>query len=94
MFHAAAHKHVPMLEEQACEAVDTNVLGTECVVSLAEEVGAERVVFISTDKAVRPASVMGASKWVGEQIVLERMPVTASSFCVVRFGNVLGAAAA
>jgi FlaA1/EpsC-like NDP-sugar epimerase len=89
VFHAAAHKHVPMLEAQACEAVETNVFGTAAVVAAAEEFGTERVVFISTDKAVRPSSVMGASKWLAEQVVLGRTGGRAR-YCAVRFGNVLG----
>jgi FlaA1/EpsC-like NDP-sugar epimerase len=88
VFHAAAHKHVPILERQACEAVETNVLGTANLVAAAESVGAERFVFISTDKAVAPANVMGATKWMGEQIVLSQRGPT--RFCAVRFGNVLG----
>ena len=89
IFHAAAHKHVPLLEEHPCEAVTTNVLGTMNVVDLAAQVGVERLVFVSTDKAVRPSSVMGASKRLGEQIVLARAP-EGSRYCAVRFGNVLG----
>jgi FlaA1/EpsC-like NDP-sugar epimerase len=89
VFHAAAHKHVPILESQASEAVETNVLGTECLAAYASEFGADTFVFISTDKAVRPKSVMGASKWVGEQVVLSRADDD-RRFCAVRFGNVLG----
>ena len=89
VFHAAAHKHVPILEAQACEALDTNVLGTNDTVLLAKEFSTERLVFISTDKAVQPSSVMGASKWVGEQIVLAHAAIGAR-YCCVRFGNVLG----
>jgi FlaA1/EpsC-like NDP-sugar epimerase len=89
VFHAAAHKHVPLLETQACEAIDTNVSGTLAVVEAAEDCETERLVFISTDKAVRPASVMGASKWMGEQIVLSGSDGD-RTFCAVRFGNVLG----
>ncbi len=89
VFHAAAHKHVPILETQGCEAITTNVLGTAAIVAAAEDYGSERFVFISTDKAVRPASVMGASKWFGEQIVLSEHGNN-RRFCAVRFGNVLG----
>src|SRR5690606_12952214 len=69
VFHAAAHKHVPLLEHQPDEALRTNVLGTANVADAAVLAGAERFVMISTDKAIRPASVMGASKWLGEQVV-------------------------
>ncbi|MGH3921418.1 MAG: polysaccharide biosynthesis protein [Pseudonocardiaceae bacterium] len=89
IFHAAAHKHVPLLEEHPCEAVATNVLGTMNVVDAAAQVGVERLVFVSTDKAVRPSSVMGASKRLGEQILLATAP-KGSRYCAVRFGNVLG----
>ena len=89
VFHAAAHKHVPLLEDHPSEAVNTNIGGTANVVAAAAAMGVERFVFISTDKAVRPASVMGASKWAGEQIVLSGAPAGAK-FCSVRFGNVLG----
>ncbi len=89
VFHAAAHKHVPVLEDYPVEAARTNVFGTLNVVEAAVEVGAQRFVQISTDKAVRPSSVMGASKHVAEQIVLSRAPLGAS-YCTVRFGNVLG----
>jgi FlaA1/EpsC-like NDP-sugar epimerase len=89
VFHAAAHKHVPVLEQHPAEAVRTNALGTVNVVAAASAAGVERLVFISTDKAVRPSSVMGASKRVGEQIVLGAQPPGAL-YCAVRFGNVLG----
>jgi len=89
VFHAAAHKHVPLLEEHPCEAITTNVLGTANVLDAAIAADVERFVFISTDKAVRPTSVMGASKWIGEQLVLSRAPAGAR-YCSVRFGNVLG----
>lgn len=89
VFHAAAHKHVPILEQHACEAVCTNVLGTVYVADAAVRVGVERLVFVSTDKAARPANVMGASKWLAEQIVLARTP-PGHQYCSVRFGNVLG----
>ena len=89
VFHAAAHKHVPLLETHPLEAAGTNVFGTLNVVEAAATQGTRRLVFISTDKAVRPTSVMGASKWVAEQVMLARAPLGAP-YCVVRFGNVLG----
>ena len=89
VFHAAAHKHVPLLEGHASEAVATNVFGTLHLVQAAIRHNVERVIFISTDKAVEPSSVMGATKHVGEQILLtQAQPGT--RFCAVRFGNVLG----
>ncbi len=89
VFHAAAHKHVPILEQHACQAVATNVFGTVNVVDAAARVGTGRLVLISTDKAAEPASVMGASKWLAEQALLARAPV-GRRYCAVRFGNVLG----
>lgn len=89
VFHAAAHKHVPLLEEYPEEALLTNVLGTANVADAAVMSGVDRFVLISTDKAIRPASVMGASKWLAEQIVRSN-PQTGCVFCAVRFGNVLG----
>ncbi len=89
VFHAAAHKHVPVLEKHPLEAARTNVIGTLNVVDAAAFVGATRFVQISTDKAVRPSSVMGASKRLAEQVVLAHAPEGAA-YCTVRFGNVLG----
>ncbi|MGH2571967.1 MAG: polysaccharide biosynthesis protein [Actinomycetota bacterium] len=89
VFHAAAHKHVDLLESHPEEALRTNVIGTANVTDAAVATGVGRFVLISTDKAVRPASVMGASKWFAEQIV-RCVPGSDCVFCAVRFGNVLG----
>jgi len=89
VFHAAAHKHVPVLEEHPLEAAKTNVLGTLNVVDAAAAAGTRRFVQISTDKAVHPSSVMGASKRLAEQTVLAHAPA-GGAYCTVRFGNVLG----
>jgi len=89
VFHAAAHKHVPVLEQHPLEAAKTNVLGTLNVVDAAAVVGTRRFVQISTDKAVHPSSVMGASKRLAEQTVLAHAP-EGGAYCTVRFGNVLG----
>jgi FlaA1/EpsC-like NDP-sugar epimerase len=88
VFHAAAHKHVPLLEDHPVEAAETNVLGTRTVVRAARAAGVERFVLISTDKAVRPSSVMGASKSAAEKVLLSESG--AMTTCAVRFGNVLG----
>ena len=88
VFHAAAHKHVPILEQHACEAARTNVLGTFNVVRAAARHGVQHFVGISTDKAAQPTNVMGASKWLAEQIVLGCAPPDLP-FTSVRFGNVL-----
>jgi FlaA1/EpsC-like NDP-sugar epimerase len=92
VFHAAAHKHVPLMEETPEEAIKNNVLGCLNVVNMAEAVGASRFVLISTDKAVNPSSVMGASKHVAEMIVRSRAGKGHGGFTAVRFGNVLGSA--
>jgi FlaA1/EpsC-like NDP-sugar epimerase len=89
VFHAAAHKHVPMLEAHPEEAVLTNVLGTANLVDAATATGVERFVLISSDKAIGPVNVMGATKWFAEQIVRSRNGHSCR-FCAVRFGNVLG----
>ena len=90
VFHAAAHKHVPMMERNPEEAITNNILGTANVVRAAIEASTARLVLISTDKAVEPRSVMGASKRVAEQIVMQAARQSRRAFTVVRFGNVLG----
>ncbi len=90
IFHAAAHKHVPLMEMNPPEAITNNVMGTQNLVETAMSSGVERVVMISTDKAVNPSSVMGASKRLGELIVLKAAQHHLKQYCVVRFGNVLG----
>jgi FlaA1/EpsC-like NDP-sugar epimerase len=90
VFHAAAHKHVPLMEANVPEAVTNNVLGTRNVVELAAARRVEHLVLISTDKAVRPTSVMGATKRTAEQIVQQVAETTGRNFVSVRFGNVLG----
>ena len=92
VFHAAAHKHVPLMEAAPDEAVTNNVLGTSNMIRTAHEYGAQRFVFISTDKAVRPSSVMGVTKRVGEMLVRSIGHNSDTKFSVVRFGNVLGSA--
>jgi FlaA1/EpsC-like NDP-sugar epimerase len=89
VFHAAAHKHVPVLEAHPEEALATNVLGTANLADAALFIGTERFVLISTDKAINPVSVMGASKWLAEQVV-RSLQNGHSILCAVRFGNVLG----
>lgn len=92
VFHAAAYKHVPLMEKYPNAAVKVNILGTRNVASLSQKYGVERFVLVSTDKAVNPSSVMGASKRVCELVVkwLARQPQNKTLFTSVRFGNVLG----
>jgi FlaA1/EpsC-like NDP-sugar epimerase len=89
VFHTAAHKHVPLMEQNPVEAVKNNVFGTKNIVDASRKGGVERFVLISTDKAVEPSSVYGASKLLAEEIVL-REGKSGHHYLVVRFGNVLG----
>ena len=90
VFHAAAHKHVPLMEENPTEAFRVNSLGTYNIAGLASEFGVETMVIISTDKAVKPSSVMGVSKRIAEEFVRSISSTSKTKFGIVRFGNVLG----
>jgi FlaA1/EpsC-like NDP-sugar epimerase len=92
VLHAAAHKHVPMMEPQPGEALKNNTLGTALVAALASEFAVTRFVLISTDKAINPTNVMGASKRLAEMVVqsMQGRPGNVTQFVAVRFGNVLG----
>ncbi|MBI5351359.1 MAG: polysaccharide biosynthesis protein [Chloroflexi bacterium] len=90
VFHAAAHKHVPLMEANPVEAITNNVIGTRNIVQASLAHNVERFVLISTDKAVRPSSIYGATKRLAEMIVLDAARENQRAFSVVRFGNVLG----
>ncbi len=92
VFHAAAYKHVPMLEDNPKEAIRTNVIGTKNLADVSNKFGIENFIMISTDKAVRPTSVMGASKRIAEMYIqgLSAQPGVKTAFTTTRFGNVLG----
>jgi FlaA1/EpsC-like NDP-sugar epimerase len=92
ILHAAAHKHVPLMESNSCEAVKNNIFATRLLAKLAGEFGAEDFVLISTDKAVNPTSIMGASKRIAEIVVQGLNQVYETNYMAVRFGNVLGSA--
>lgn len=89
IFHAAAYKHVPLMEEQPDEAVKNNVFGTAILANAAADFSVEKFIFVSTDKAVNPTSVMGATKRLGEMVCHERNGKNGTKFISVRFGNVL-----
>lgn len=90
VLHAAAHKHVPLMEMNLCDAVTNNVLGTRNLLHVSEESGVERFVLISTDKVVRPTSVMGVTKRVAELLLQQSARRSGHHYVAVRFGNVLG----
>ena len=90
VFHAAAHKHVPLMEANVVEAITNNIIGTHNLAQISVDHNIERFVLISTDKAVRPTSIYGATKRLAEMIVLNTARTTQLAFTVVRFGNVLG----
>lgn len=90
IYHAAAHKHVPLMEESPNEAIKNNVLGTWKIVQAADRYGVKKFVMISTDKAVNPTNIMGASKRICEMIIQTYNRRSKTDFVAVRFGNVLG----
>ena len=90
VYHAAAYKHVPILEDNVIAGISNNVFGTKCVAEFAHRSGVEKFVLVSTDKAVRPTNVMGASKRLAELVIQDLSKSSETIFTMVRFGNVLG----
>ena len=90
VFHAAAHKHVPLMEDSPCESIKNNVFGTYNVAEAADKHCADTFILISTDKAVNPTNIMGASKRLCEMIICDFAKHSETKFACVRFGNVLG----
>ena len=90
VFHAAAHKHVPLMEVSPLEAIKNNVLGTQNVADCADKFGTKRFILISTDKAVNPTNIMGASKRMCEMVIQAKNKTSKTEYAAVRFGNVLG----
>ena len=89
LYHAAAYKHVPLMEENVPACFRNNVIGTSRLIEVADQCGVKRFVMISSDKAVRPSNIMGATKRIAERLLMER-PQNGTEFMAVRFGNVLG----
>ncbi|MEM2929043.1 MAG: nucleoside-diphosphate sugar epimerase/dehydratase [Nitrososphaerota archaeon] len=90
IYHSAAYKHVPLMEEFKDEAISTNIFGTLNLVELANKYNTESFIFISTDKAVKPTNIMGATKRIGELIIYKYSKISKTKFMIVRFGNVFG----